>query len=237
MSPDGVSIVVSAFNEENFLPRLIPNLRQRLEELPDDVPTDVLVSDGGSSDRTVRIAKAASIVDGVISTNDGGVIDGRDKGIRAAEYDLQVHVDSDTVYHEGWLTNLLQPFAHDDTTVLSYGSVSGEGLETGSRELYALALRKLKGHYAPGQNRALSRNAYIQSPYRDTAQDAALITSLEEEVNFPNRMEQFGTVRYVPSASCTTSGRQLEEDLGFGSKDGGVNWKVNPEQIYNRVLG
>lgn len=230
MSPDGVSIVIVSYNEENYLPRLIPNLRARLKELPDDIDTEVLLSDGGSTDRTVEIARASPLIDTIVSEQDSGVIGGRDKGIRNAEYDLQVHGDADTVYRPGWLTGLLEPFSTDYDTVLTYGSVSGEGLETGTRELYAGLLSTMGGHYCPGQNRALYRPAYKKSPYRDVPQDVALVTSLEEEVHFANRMEEHGTVTAIPSASCKTSGRQTEDILGVAQKVGGVDWKFDPSQ-------
>lgn len=228
MNPDGVSVVIVSYNEENFLPRLIPNLRARLSELPDDVDTEVLLSDGGSTDRTVSIARASPVFDTIISDADSGVIGGRDKGIRRAEYDLQVHGDADTVYRPGWLPNLIDPFTSTDDTVLTYGSVSGEGLETGTRELYATILSTIGGHYCPGQNRALSRPAYLESPYRDVPQDVALVTSLEEEVHFANRMEEQGSVKHISSASCKTSGRQTEDVLGLATKVGGVDWKLDP---------
>jgi glycosyltransferase involved in cell wall biosynthesis len=235
MRPEGVSVVVAAYNEEDYLPRLVPNLRARLSELPDGIPVEVLVSDGGSTDRTHNIVESADIFDRLIINNDGGVLDGRRNGIEAAEYDLQAHIDADTIYRPEWLPNLLKPFSQDGDVVLTYGPVRGEGFEMGLRELYALGLRKIKGSYAPGQNRALWRPAYQRCPYRDVEQDVAVVTSMEEEVEWPSRMQEQGKTIYVRSASCQTSGRQTGAMLGAGEKSGGVEWKLDAERITEGV--
>lgn len=231
MRPEGVSVVVATHNEEDYLPRFVANLRARLSELPDDIPVEVLASDGGSTDRTHEIVESASVFDRLEVNDDGGVLDGRRNGIEAAEYDLQVHADADTIYRPEWLPNLIQPFTQDDQTVMTYGPVRGEGAEVGFRRLYAKGLRHLKGAYAPGQNRAIWRPAYRETPYRDVPQDVALVTSLEEEVAFPQRMDELGNAYYVRSASCATSGRNLSHLAGLGDKAGGTDWSVDAGEV------
>ena len=81
-----ITIVIPTKNEEIYLPRLLESIRKQTLQ-----PTEVIVSDAQSSDRTREIAKAygATVVEG------GMISFGRNAGAKAATTDLLLFLDAD----------------------------------------------------------------------------------------------------------------------------------------------
>jgi glycosyltransferase involved in cell wall biosynthesis len=96
----GVSIIIPALNEENYIENVLKNLSlERIEH-------EVIVADAGSKDKTLELAKRynAKVVTGGLPSV------GRNAGARQAKYDLLVFLDADTYFEPGDLERMVTIF-------------------------------------------------------------------------------------------------------------------------------
>ncbi len=97
-----VSVVVPAFNEENYIPHCLAALA-RQEHPGFDV--EVIVVDDGSTDRTATIARQFGAR--VISETRCGVSGARQTGFEAARGEIVASMDADTIPPHDWLVRLV----------------------------------------------------------------------------------------------------------------------------------
>lgn len=84
-----ISVVIPAFNEEQYLANTIASVRGQL------VPHEIIVVCNGCTDSTEKIAK--KLADRVIVLKERGVSRARNAGAKAAKYDMLVFLDADTL--------------------------------------------------------------------------------------------------------------------------------------------
>ncbi len=107
-----LSIVVVALNEERHLPRCLDTIRG-LE--PCDLELELIVVDGGSTDRTRELAAegGARVVE-----SEKGIPRQRNAGARAATGELLAYVDADIELCEGWFATVARHFEGDRRLIL-----------------------------------------------------------------------------------------------------------------------
>lgn len=96
-----ISIIIPAFNEERFLPKLLACIKNQ-----DCKDYEVIVADAKSSDKTKAIARefGCRIVKG------GMPAVGRNNGAKAAKGDILLFMDSDVQINKGFLKSSLDEF-------------------------------------------------------------------------------------------------------------------------------
>ena len=107
---DGVSIVIPAFNEEKYLPETLRALnlsRARLELT--GVPTEIIVVDNASTDKTSVVASNLGCL--VIAHPERNISAVRNAGIKAARYGLVVTIDADCSIGEDGLEKIISHMA------------------------------------------------------------------------------------------------------------------------------
>ncbi len=99
-----LSIVIPAFNEEAFLPRLLASIKAQ-----DYTDCEIIVADNNSVDRTAAIARqhGARVVTGGIPGA------GRNRGAEVARGDIILFLDADTLLPEGFISKILARFGKD----------------------------------------------------------------------------------------------------------------------------
>lgn len=85
-----LSIIVPTYNEEKYIEECLSSLYSQNT----DVSYEIIVSDGGSTDNTVRIAD--KYADKVIVTG-RGISKGRNEGAKASKGDYIVFIDADSI--------------------------------------------------------------------------------------------------------------------------------------------
>ncbi len=87
-----ISIVMPALNEEKYIERALKGLKNQAT----NIPYEIIVADGGSTDKTVEIAK--KYADKIIIEKRKGIAYGRNAGVRASRGKYLINADADTVY-------------------------------------------------------------------------------------------------------------------------------------------
>lgn len=95
MTP-GLSLVIPAYNEEKCLPETLAFVREALARLERDrgVPTELIVVDNASTDRTAELAGAAGAR--VVPHEVRNIASVRNAGLCAARFGVAATVDADT---------------------------------------------------------------------------------------------------------------------------------------------
>jgi peptidoglycan/xylan/chitin deacetylase (PgdA/CDA1 family)/GT2 family glycosyltransferase len=113
--PDPVTVIVPAYNEEAGIEASVRSL------VASTHPVQVVVVDDGSTDRTSEIVAGMGLAQvTLIRRENGGKPAALNTGLSAAEHELVVMVDGDTILEADTISNLVRPFADPQV-----GAVSG----------------------------------------------------------------------------------------------------------------
>lgn len=94
-----ISVVIPAYNEEKFLSLTLESLK-KLDRQPDEV----LVVDGGSTDKTDEVAGKYDAK--VLIVKHRGIGYARQQGLKAASSEVIAFTDADTLVPKDWLTKI-----------------------------------------------------------------------------------------------------------------------------------
>jgi len=200
-----VSVVVPARNEEELLPRCLSALRK--QEFDD---FEIIVVDSASTDRTQQVARSFGAR--VIRLEERGIGRARQVGFDAAEGDIIVSTDADSVVPTTWLERLTSPF-QDPEVIGTFGPVyvSGKGIWAGlSRCFFPLfqdATFRLGRPIFSGQNFAVRKAAFLEAGgfvigegYPEIAEDVQLALKLKHE----------GRIAFLRDLAVQTSARRFQ---------------------------
>ncbi|HYG61834.1 MAG TPA: glycosyltransferase [Thermoanaerobaculia bacterium] len=116
-----VSVVVIAYNEERKIAACLGALAAQDYRAGE---VEIVLVDGGSTDRTAEVARAA-VPSVKVVPNPGGSISGnRNRGWRAASHPLVAFVDADCVAPSHWLRTLLAGMAEAEGRVAAVGGAN-----------------------------------------------------------------------------------------------------------------
>jgi glycosyltransferase involved in cell wall biosynthesis len=113
VSSPTISVVIPTLNAEKYLDECLASVRS--QDYPQD-QVEIVIADGGSTDRTLEIAAAhgVRVVDNPLRTGESG----KAAGIRESTGELVLMIDSDNVLvGSDWLARMVAPF--DDAEVVS----------------------------------------------------------------------------------------------------------------------
>jgi glycosyltransferase involved in cell wall biosynthesis len=102
-----ISVVIPAYNEESFLPRLLTSLRHQTFSLP----YEIIVVDNNSTDKTAQIAKSFGAH--VVKEKKRGYAFACNAGFAAAKGEIIARADADFVQPKDWLENIWKAFEKD----------------------------------------------------------------------------------------------------------------------------
>jgi glycosyltransferase involved in cell wall biosynthesis len=97
------SIIIPVFNSEKTLPACLKSLSQQSIN-----PFEIIVVDDGSSDNSVKTAKAFNAT--VLKQEHAGPAKARNFGAKTAGGDVLVFIDADCVAEKNWLEEMIRPF-------------------------------------------------------------------------------------------------------------------------------
>lgn len=126
-----VSFIIPTLNEEKNLPRCLSSIKSQV--YPHD-KIEIIVADGGSTDKTVEIAKSfgAHIVKNIIKHQEPG----KTMAAKHATGDILFYTDADNVLaHNTWLKLMTKPYM-DDPTVMGFLPQTIPAPDTNSMDKY-----------------------------------------------------------------------------------------------------
>lgn len=120
------TVVIPALNASQPLPDLLRALKSQTGMT---APFEIIVVDNGSTDNTVEVAKAAGAK--VFHQPVRGPSAARNMGLAAAQTEVVVFADADTVPTRRWLVSLVAPFM-DRSVIQTTGPIFGWQPTTGA---------------------------------------------------------------------------------------------------------
>ncbi|MDO9097968.1 MAG: glycosyltransferase [Candidatus Methanoperedens sp.] len=199
-----LSVIVPVFNEAKYLEATL----QTIVNQNTNVPYELIVSENGSTDESIDIAKKYT----------RHVLNCEERGIGAARHFGAVHasetskyflfIDADTHIPGYYLAYLYETFkTYPDLIAFSTGfkfSELSEQIKVAESiaNKYFIMRDILRSVTLPGFNTAVRREAYFKcGGYRNV---------LLEDVDFSRRIDKLGTVRFFPHVKVVNSSRRLE---------------------------
>jgi glycosyltransferase involved in cell wall biosynthesis len=111
-----VSICITTFNEERSIGDLLNSIFAGTKK-----PSEVVIVDGGSSDKTVEIIRHYQKKHGNIKVlvEKGGIAHGRNTSIEIAEGEVIVQIDSGCIAKPDWLEKITEPFVNKNVDIVA----------------------------------------------------------------------------------------------------------------------
>ncbi|MEC8839723.1 MAG: glycosyltransferase family 2 protein [Candidatus Neomarinimicrobiota bacterium] len=161
-----ITLIICAYNEEkNILNKFknVEDLEYPMEKM------QVILSDDGSDDRTVEIAKSFNFVN-VLSLDRSGKTSAQNEAVKIAENDILVFSDANSIYHPNAIKKLARNFADKRVGVVCgelryHEEKSGESIYWN----YEIAIKKGESRNgwligANGSIYAVRRESYVPLP-------------------------------------------------------------------------
>lgn len=199
-----ISIVIPAYNEEKYLPKTLESIA-KLERKP----YEVIVIDGGSTDKTAQVARNHGAKP--ITIQHRGIGYARQKGLEAATGDIIAFTDADTIVPHDWLSKIEKSLTHPGVA----GVYSGFHVPDGWFPYwffinYIQPISTFFSHYlgipmAPGQNTAFLRRKGIEAGGYPTD------FKIAEDLEMARRLRTVGKLVYLSNNFVISSGRRGDE--------------------------
>jgi glycosyltransferase involved in cell wall biosynthesis len=208
-----LSIIVPAYNEQDYLPACLEHLLAEVRRCPDPGAVEVLVVDNASIDATAEVARRVPGVR-VVHEPNKGLTKARQAGLEAASGELIGYIDADTRMPPGWITRVLRTFERYPHVVCVSGPYIYYDAKRWQRamvRLYWLLLASpaywMTRYMVVGGNFAARRNALEQIGGFDTE-----IAFYGEDTNIARRLHAAGKVKFLLRLPMRTSSRRLQEE-------------------------
>ena len=111
-----ISVIVCAYNEEDFLVPCLQSLRSQSRP-----PDEIIVIDNASADRTGAVARLVPGVR-VVDEPRKGLVIARERGRQEATGDVLVYVDADCRAPRNWLARIERRFANNPSLIALSGN-------------------------------------------------------------------------------------------------------------------
>jgi len=226
-----ISIVIPARNEEKLLPDCLRSLRNQTYQ----GNFEIIVVDNGSTDRTNAIAQKFGAR--VIPANEvKSVFYARQIGADAAQGDIIVQADADTIYPAPWLQRIADRFAANPKPVAVAGrffyreNFTWAWIELFARNILNILFTTFFGQplFVSGATFAFRRRAFVAAGgYRDLSYSA-------DQYGIAGRLKRLGKVLYDPHLRVITSARSVRKPslvllwaVGSNAYHLLMHWSVN----------
>lgn len=162
-----VSVYSTVLNEESSIKSLLDSLLSQSRE-----PDEIIIVDGGSTDRTVAIIrnymrKGASIK--LIVAKGANVAQGRNIGVKSTKYDVVASIDAGCIADNEWFKKLIEKFDEevDIVTGVCLPDARNKFEQCFAELLYPKA-NEFKADWPSHQNMAFRKEVWAKSKYPES---------------------------------------------------------------------
>ncbi|BAI60282.1 putative glycosyltransferase [Methanocella paludicola SANAE] len=202
------SIIVPAFNEEKRIRACLESIKAQHTAHS----YELIVSDSGSTDGTVSIAR--EYTDKVVVCKEKGTARARNEGAKLAGGDILVFIDSDTIVSPDYIDTVARAFKDPRLLAASCAfkftrrSPKLLGAEYVTNAYYVL---RSAFHAAtlPGFNVCIRREAFEKL--------GGFRLCHLEDLDMSIKLRKMGRTKYLPRRVVVTSSRRLEQDGVLGT--------------------
>jgi len=211
-----LSFVVPAYNEEAYLPACLESILAQTRTL--DIPTEIIVVNNASSDRTREVALRYPGVT-VVDEMRKGLTFARQAGFAVSTGELIAHVDSDSRLTPGWVEHVLKTFEKESALAALSGPVVYYDLTRRQRVLVHVFYLIAYTSYA--MNRYILRvGSMVQGGNFVTSREALEaiggfnlgISFYGEDTDIARRLNTVGEVRFTFGLKMFSSARRLRKE-------------------------
>jgi glycosyltransferase involved in cell wall biosynthesis len=197
------SVIVPALNEEKRIRRCLDSIKAQRTSYS----YELIVSDSGSNDRTVAIAR--EYTDKIRVCAERGTARARNEGARLATGDVLVFIDSDTEIQTDYLETVGKAFLDRELIACSCAfKFSGRDpkllLAESVTNTYYIGRSLFRGTTLPGFNVCIRRDAFEKL-------HGFRLCHLED-LDMSIKLRRMGRTRYLPRRKAITSSRRIETD-------------------------
>ncbi|MFH1623134.1 MAG: glycosyltransferase [Candidatus Aenigmatarchaeota archaeon] len=198
-----ISVIVPTLNEEKYIESTLKSLRNQDYE----GRMEILVADGGSTDKTAKIAKRYSAK--VVSAKKRGIAVGRNGGAAVAKGDILLFVDADTILLFNTLSEIERAFARKDVYAVSCSVVPisakyKDFIVYWIYNQYTKATTHTKHAHIGGMCFAVRRRVFeAMGGYNEEM-------TTGEDLDLSERISKVGRIAFAKNTLALTSPRRLE---------------------------
>lgn len=202
-----ISIIIPAYNEENYLPQTLAHLNRAAAILPHD--SEIVVVDNESNDDTSRIAESFGAM--VFHERVRNIGKSRNTGAQNSSGEVLIFVDADTLVPETLLVHIAKAM-EDETCFGGAVAVEYAGIKRWWMRLYLLGWKFWGMLFNMKQGAA----QFCRKTVFDELHGYDETVFVGEDVEFYWRLSKFarkngGHVHFIDEHKVTTSGRRFEK--------------------------
>jgi cellulose synthase/poly-beta-1,6-N-acetylglucosamine synthase-like glycosyltransferase len=197
-----VSVIIPTLNEEANIGKTLKLVRAQRSRLD----YEVIVSDGGSTDKTVDIAK--KYADKVVVSEKRGIWFGRNQGAKAAKGEVYVFIDADTMIPKNYVDSVYPAFGDPRIAGLSCAFEFDERT-TKLRIIAEICNEYLLFKGSLGRGELLGFNAVVSKKYFILA--GGFPNAPLEDGALAVKLRKLGRVVFLPVPKVITSARRIEQ--------------------------
>lgn len=200
-----VSVIIPTLNEEKYLPKCLRSLADQ----NGDVPFEVIVVDGGSTDKTVEIAK--QYADRVFVRARKPVGAARNTGAEQAAGEILAFIDADTYASANWLATIARGFKDKEVVGVTGPTLPYEGniIDTVTYRLWTIYFQRILLSvgmpHVIGFNCAYRRDLFLHVGGFDEN------TVMSEDIRLALKMRQRGRITFEKEMFALTSPRRFRK--------------------------
>lgn len=196
----GISVVVCARNEEKYIRACLKALSSQ------KLRPEIIVVDGHSSDRTVKIAR--KYADRILLDNGKGLSDARNEGWKAAGGRIVAYCDADAVPEKGWTRNICGLMEKYDAVSGPLVANDGSAKLRASMKLFADIFPSLAGalgwNLLWGANMAFRKSVLEKNPFA---------ARFLEDYEIGSRLRKSCRVKFSKKLAIPASTRRFEKSF------------------------
>ena len=200
-----ISVVIPTLNEEKYLEKTLLSFKNQTFR-----DFELVISDGGSTDRTVSIAQ--KYTKKIVVAHNTNVCQARDRGLKEASGEILVGADADTYYPPNHLKSIADEFGKAENVVAVTGRakfVDGPRWCTVFLKIFysfAYFIYKISGFvlYSPAFNLSYRKDIFLKIGGYNTNLDFG-----GDELDVLRRLKKEGKVVLSANLMPQTSGRRF----------------------------